>query len=872
MFTKFFLNFAYSAHIKFSSMLYRFIKYLSLKNPNYIKLLDDLSIYSKELINNGDYVTPFNYEILKYIPKKYLNVLVYTENVKTDIHFLMRLYKTIINVPEFIVMGEVKILLICTYGEDMFTLSTSLPITSKTTPQEFIGHFFKSFISLTLKGYPVNSFDVLLVKSITGDKPVSITHPSNNLSNQKRSYSTKARSITVSDPSLIDHDDFIADGYGQNKDPRRFILPLKAKENRMTKIAVFDIETFVYEGKLYPYAIGLQYKKYNKIRKIIYYYENTHDSVEENSALLLERMVNYMVENCKHYAVFAHNLGKFDGILMMSSLFKVLGPHSIIIGKDNSIITISFKNIKLLDSLKIFPMSLKQLAIQFKVDTQKGELDHTKINIDNVTNDDIKLEVLKYLEADISSLYECMEKASDYIFNKCKVNISDVYSASSLAMKHFRTSYLSKEGIPLIPRHMSEPISEAYYGGISQVYKSYGRNLYYYDINSLYPWAMTQEMPYEYLGISYNPKLKNTFGFIYASIYVPSGLKYKPLPIRLDEVLATPSGHILGVYFSEELKYAESLGCIINVHKAYIFSKKYLFNKYVEDVYAEKAVAKGSDRVFVKLLLNGLYGFFARTEDKYVALFLPLDKAIEQAQIYPVYNLIVMDDDETALLIRDVRASKDHCEATNNKYLDHLDINNTTRTKSNRAIAAAITAYSRIRIHQFKDICGDVYYSDTDSIVTGNKLDDKYVNNLLGMMKDEFKGVLITEGIFLSPKLYGLRLADGTEVIKARGVPGGLLDFDALMRVYKGETIEFNRTLLFKSLHFQSIFEKDIAGRVEHKVPSGKIPIYDDNNLIIEYKDMHRNILSAIKDNSFKYRISSRVSNMIRKIKEKLSH
>ena len=41
------------------------------------------------------------------------------------------------------------------------------------------------------------------------------------------------------------------------------------------------------------------------------------------------------------------------------------------------------------------------------------------------------------------------------------------------------------------------------------------------------------------------------------------------------------------------------------------------------------------------------------------------------------------------------------------------DINNNLRTKSNRAIAAAITAYSRVRIHQFKDICGDVLYSDT---------------------------------------------------------------------------------------------------------------------------------------------------------------
>ena len=61
-------------------------------------------------------------------------------------------------------------------------------------------------------------------------------------------------------------------------------------------------------------------------------------------------------------------------------------------------------------------------------------------------------------------------------------------------------------------------------------------------------------------------------------------------------------------------------------------------------MYKEKAIAKGSDRVFVKLLLNGLYGFFARNDEKYVALFLPLDEAI---RLKYTHNLIIMDNDET---------------------------------------------------------------------------------------------------------------------------------------------------------------------------------------------------------------------------------
>src|SRR5690606_11659652 len=133
---------------------------------------------------------------------------------------------------------------------------------------------------------------------------------------------------------------------------------------------------------------------------------------------------------------------------------------------------------------------------------------------------------------------------------------------------------------PLVPKHLIDIISQSYYGGISQVYKTYGRNLYYYDINSLYPWAMTQDMPYEYLGVAYNPKLEDVFGFVYASIYIPESLNYKPLPIRVNDTLATPSGHLLSVYFSEELKYAKSLGCQVNPHRAYLFSRKKLFNNY----------------------------------------------------------------------------------------------------------------------------------------------------------------------------------------------------------------------------------------------------------------------------------------------------
>lgn len=77
-------------------------------------------------------------------------------------------------------------------------------------------------------------------------------------------------------------------------------------------------------------------------------------------------------------------------------------------------------------------------------------------------------------------------------------------------------------------------------------------------------------------------------------------------------------------------------------------------------------------------------------------------------------------------------------------------------SSSSVAISAAITAYARIHMHKLKlDILGlgaQLYYSDTDSIVTNIALPDKLVNSKkLGLLKLEH---ILKEGIFISNKLY----------------------------------------------------------------------------------------------------------------------
>lgn len=50
-----------------------------------------------------------------------------------------------------------------------------------------------------------------------------------------------------------------------------------------------------------------------------------------------------------------------------------------------------------------------------------------------------------------------------------------------------------------------------------------------------------------------------------------------------------------------------------------------------------------------------------------------------------------------------------------------------------------------------------VVYTDTDSLFSTIPLPKEFIGKDLGMMKDELKGVKITEGIFLGIKQYGYR-------------------------------------------------------------------------------------------------------------------
>ena len=144
------------------------------------------------------------------------------------------------------------------------------------------------------------------------------------------------------------------------------------------------------------------------------------------------------------------------------------------------------------------------------------------------------------------------------VFNYYNVDMTSGLTITRLALNIFLKNYYKIKEIALIDHiHIFDFIKRGYYGGITEVYKPYGTNLKYIDINSLYPFVALQAMPglqATFLESFTNEglKLENLFGFFEAEIDTSSSeVPYLGLlPIhqfaKASGSLILPSGNFKG--------------------------------------------------------------------------------------------------------------------------------------------------------------------------------------------------------------------------------------------------------------------------------------------------------------------------------------
>lgn len=558
---------------------------------------------------------------------------------------------------------------------------------------------------------------------------------------------------------------------GRKKKKKRFgkrfevLEPNKNKARGKFRYSAFDIESFHWTE---PFMLG--------------FYDGEEYFHFEGKNCVEQFLMTFLKKKYRSYHSFAHYGGGYDFNFVLETMQDSFSEYNLrVIARSGQILqlTVTKKSNRwyLNDSLALLPASLKKLTHGFDVEHKKLDEDRNALGY----NDETRL----YLKHDVLGLYEVLAKFRKIIkAHKLKLTIS------SQAMNIFKSRFL-KIAIPQYPEH-EKFIRKGFYGGRVEVFKMYfdgeeSDRLYYYDFNSLYPSIMFDcTMP---VG---KPKFRRArfvsdydLGFAEAVIEIPEKEYIPLLPVRKKKLLF-PVGKIKGVWDLEELKLARDLGYSVKFSKALIFPQEFIFRDYVKEYYGIKQEAdKGTAlRIISKLMLNSLFGKFGQKRIR------------ETTYINPDFRKV------------DIRKLK----------MAHEGLNMWSRETKNYAtfilpaISSHITSMSRIKLfNAFREVENDVYYCDTDSLITSSKL---RTSKKLGALKQEDK---IKEAVFLSPKLYAyLPNPRKTEEIKAKG-------FQAYRKIINKETgKEEKKQILFFEDFKKALFKNDFSGFNQEREVFGK--------------------------------------------------
>lgn len=392
------------------------------------------------------------------------------------------------------------------------------------------------------------------------------------------------------------------------------------------------------------------------------------------------------------------------------------------------------------------------------------------------------------------------------ILKEYGISYLNIFGASGLAFNIINSNYENfKNKFKSLNYELTLLIKESFYGGNVFVYKNFDCNLYYYDVNSLYPYSMLNPMPVEFLGkLQYlsQKEFLNKFGFYYCTIKIDSNVKYPLVPSKNGYV----TGIIEGLYFSEEVKNFISLGYDVHIQYMYEFSRvEGLFDEYIKYFYSKKEL-NDEFKNFYKLMLNGLYGYLSKSNQNIKVLWIKKDE-IDKYLFF--YDLEILEEStgfiKLLLLSRKMNFSKEELEK---KKIHKWKLMPIIFRNRNIAIGSAITAYSRIYMSKYHN--DDLVYSDTDSLILKKKLNKDLVGKEIGKFKLEAN---IDIFVCLNPKTYGYITKDNQFKMKAAGFKlenSNLNIFDLLKILKEGKVVEIDgKELKFKELESRNYIYKN---------------------------------------------------------------
>lgn len=372
---------------------------------------------------------------------------------------------------------------------------------------------------------------------------------------------------------------------------------------------------------------------------------------------------------------------------------------------------------------------------------------------------------------------ETVESTKDAINNKYKkqdVHLQKILTTASLVQKLVKNNIWNnkqlhtsvKKGLKIHSYEQYTLMRKFYSGGFTQfnpLYKGkiFEKKGFSIDINSSYPWAMTQPLPY---GELLEEIPENTQNYLTYCI-VKMRYKIKSRYINFiclknkTEKQVRYSMHGSGEFYFllDELEFYKKIYDIEIIEIKYLYARCFTFLKpFIEEYYHLKSEASANGHAALtttyKLLLNSLYGSFAKKAMYPMGIWMEkrfYDKLKEQ-ELDGLY-----DEKKKKWIPKTFKQSN-----IPNMDLFCVEMEKEEKPKSfpNMLIGATITAYSRLKLlNAIFEIGVDKFvYCDTDSIYALGKKENlpasiKLDDYELGAWKVEFE---FNKGKILGAKRY----------------------------------------------------------------------------------------------------------------------
>jgi hypothetical protein len=240
-------------------------------------------------------------------------------------------------------------------------------------------------------------------------------------------------------------------------------------------------------------------------------------------------------------------------------------------------------------------------------------------------------------------------------------------------------------------------------------------------------------------------KRENFYGFVQATVKAPApdtpGGYIGLLPIKYEGRLICPGGVFSGLFFSEELRFALVHGyTLLEIKGGIQFTPgRSCFLELITQLNSMKIEAQMNKqptiRNLAKLLMNSMYGRFGMHPSLIKNSFRTEEQLENLSSLWIIQNKIDFNHlSLVSLLLNQEWILQNKGKQELIRVL--MDSGNNT----NVAIAAAVTAHSRMLINSYKIYAlknnYELYYSDTDSLVLNKELPPHMIDSAtLGKLK-----------------------------------------------------------------------------------------------------------------------------------------